>query len=246
MLRQTWALARDVRKGYEEFAFHKIYHRVNHFCVVDLSAFYFDVIKDRLYTYAPNSVGRRSAQTAVWRISEAMVRLLAPILSFTCEEVWQYLPTVEDRAASVHLAEFPSAAEVFGSASIPPEDPQQEQDWTTLLAVREQVMKALEEERNSKRIGKGLEAQLTITGADPAYSILARHQEQLRYIFIVSAVKLARGAGNGTGSVHIEVEKAEGSKCERCWNFSTHVGEDKDYPMVCERCSAALKEIEGR
>ena len=135
---------------------------------------------------------------------------------------------------------------MFGSASIPPEDPQQEQDWTTLLAVREQVMKALEEERNSKRIGKGLEAQLTITAADPAYSILARHQEQLRYIFIVSAVKLARGSGNGTGSVHIEVERAEGAKCERCWNFSTHVGEDKDYPMVCERCSAALKEIEGR
>ena len=94
MLRQTWALACEIRKEYEEFTFHRIYHRVNHFCVVDLSAFYFDVIKDRLYTYAPNTVGRRSAQTAVWRILEAMVRLLAPILSFTCEEVWQHLPKV--------------------------------------------------------------------------------------------------------------------------------------------------------
>ena len=90
MLRQTATLARDVRNWYTEFAFHKIYHRVNHFCVVDLSAFYFDVIKDRLYTYAADSAGRRSAQTALWRISEAMVRLLAPILSFTCEEVWQH------------------------------------------------------------------------------------------------------------------------------------------------------------
>ena len=114
MLRQTWALARDVRNGYEEFAFHQIYHRVNHFCVVDLSAFYFDVIKDRLYTYAPNSLGRRSAQTAVWRICEAMVRLLAPILSFTCEEVWQHLPKMPDRLASVHLADFPLPAEVLG------------------------------------------------------------------------------------------------------------------------------------
>ncbi len=245
MLRQTWALVCDVRNGYEEFAFHKIYHRVNHFCVVDLSAFYFDVIKDRLYTYAPNSVGRRSAQTAVWRICEAMVRLLAPILSFTCEEVWQHLPNLPDRFASVHLAEFPTAADVLGDASVPQEDPQQQQDWTTLLVVREQVMKALEEERNSKRIGKGLEAQLTITAADPAYSVLARYQDQLRYLFIVSAVKLAQDSGNGTGSVHVEVKKADGTKCERCWNFSARVGEDKNCPTVCERCSAVLKEIEG-
>ena len=245
MLRQTWALARDVRNGYEEFAFHKIYHRVNHFCVVDLSAFYFDVIKDRLYTYAPNSLGRRSAQTAVWRICEAMVRLLAPILSFTCEEVWQHLPKVPNRLASVHLAEFSTPAEVLDDPSIPLEDPQQQQDWSSLLAVREQVMKALEEERNSKRIGKSLEAQLTITAADPAYPVLARFHDQLRYLFIVSAVKLVEGAGNGTGSLHIEVKKAEGAKCERCWNFSTHVGEDKNYPTVCERCSAALKEIGG-
>ncbi len=245
MLRQTWALAGDVRKGYEEFAFHKIYHRVNHFCVVELSAFYFDVIKDRLYTYAPNSLGRRSAQTAVWRICEAMVRLLAPILSFTCEEVWQHLPKTPDRVESVHLAEFPTAADVLGHASIPQEDRQQQQDWTTLLAVREQVMKALEEERNSKRIGKSLEAQLTITAANPAYAVLARYQDQLRYLFIVSAVKLAQGPGNGTGSVHVEVKKADGTKCERCWNYSTHVGEDKNYPTICERCSAVLKEIDG-
>jgi isoleucyl-tRNA synthetase len=245
MLRQTWALARDVRNWYEEFAFHRIYHRVNHFCVVDLSAFYFDIIKDRLYTYAPNSLGRRSAQTAVWRISEAMVRLLAPILSFTCEEVWQHLPKMPDRVPSVHLAEFPTAADVFGPAEIPQEDSQQQQDWTTLLAVREQAMKALEEERNSKRIGKSLEAQLTITAADPAYTVLARYQDQLRYLFIVSAVKLVSGAGNGAGSVQVEVRKADGAKCERCWNYSTHVGDDKTYPTVCERCSAVLKEIDG-
>jgi isoleucyl-tRNA synthetase len=243
MLRQAWALARDVRTAYGEFAFHKIYHRVNHFCVVDLSSFYFDIIKDRLYTYAPNSTGRRSAQTVVWRIAEAMARLLAPILSFTCEEVWQHLPNTSNRLDSVHLAQFPEAAEMLGQASIPEDDPQQQQDWTTLLALREQVMKALEEERNSKRIGKSLEAQLTITAADPAYSVLARYKDQLRYLFIVSAVNLVQGSGNGTGGVHVEVKKADGQKCERCWNYSPHVGEDKTYPSVCERCSAVLKEL---
>jgi isoleucyl-tRNA synthetase len=244
MLRQAWALVRDVRGWYEDFAFHKIYHRVNHFCVVDLSAFYFDVIKDRLYTYAPNSAGRRSAQTAVWRICEAMARLLAPILTFTCEEVWQHLPKVSNRPDSVHLALFPDAAAVLGSA-VPESDPQEQPDWTTLLAVREQVMKALEEERNSKRIGKSLEAQLLITAADPAYSVLKRWASQLRYLFIVSAVTLKQGSGNGTAGVHVEVKKADGAKCDRCWNYSTHVGEDQTYPTICERCSSVLKELEG-
>jgi isoleucyl-tRNA synthetase len=244
MLRQTAALARDVRNWYGEFAFHKIYHRVNHFCVVDLSAFYFDVIKDRLYTYAADSPGRRSAQTALWRINEAMVRLLAPILSFTCEEVWQHLPKVPDRLESVHLAEFPAAADILGDELVSEEDSQQQQDWTTLLAVREQVMKALEEERNGKRIGKSLEAQLAITAADPAYSVLARYKDQLRYLFIVSAVTLAHGSGNGSTGVHVEVKKADGAKCDRCWNYSPHVGEDKQYPTICERCSAVLKGME--
>jgi isoleucyl-tRNA synthetase len=244
MLRQTWDLVQDVRKWYEEFAFHKIYQRVNHFCVVDLSAFYFDVIKDRLYTYAPNSAGRRSAQTAIWRISEAMTRLLAPILSFTCEEVWQHLPKMPDRLESVHLAKFPDAADMLGSAPVPVDDAQAA-DWTTLLALREQVMKALEEERNTKNIGKSLEAQLVISAAEPVYSMLARHRDQLRYLFIVSAVTLAQGSGNGTGGVRIEVKKADGAKCDRCWNFSTHVGEDQTYPTVCERCSAVLKELGG-
>ena len=245
MLRKTWTLVRDVRKWYDDFAFHKIYQAVIHFCVVDLSAFYFDIIKDRLYTYAPNSLGRRSAQTAAWRICEAMTRMLAPILSFTCEEVWQYLPKSPDRPDSVHLATFPDAGDVFGDASVRESDPQSTQDWTTLLGVREQVMKALEEERTSKGIGKSVEAQLIITASDPAYSVLKRYASQLRYLFIVSAVTLAQGSGNGTSGVKVEVKKADGAKCERCWNYSTRVGEDKYYPTVCERCSAVLKELEG-
>jgi len=244
MLRQTCDFATDVRNGYDEFAFHKIYHRVNHFCIVDLSAFYFDVLKDRLYISAPKSQARRSAQTAVWRIGEALVRLLAPIMSFTCEEIWQYLPRVEGREESVHLAYFPSAVEITSEGNSK-SDAKSDDDWNTLRSVRDDVLKALEEARNNKLIGTGLEAQVSITASDPLYALLRRYEAQLRYLFIVSAVSLTQGQGNGTGNVHVEVKKADGQKCERCWNYSTHVGEDKNYPTICERCSAVLKEIDG-
>src|SRR5208337_3277892 len=185
MLRQTVAMAADVTRCYEEFAFHKVYQRVLNFCVVELSAFYFDVLKDRLYTYAPNSPARRAAQTAIWRIGEALARLLAPLMSFTCEEVWQYLPKVEHRLASVHLSTFPSAEEILGGPTAA-EDPSQGEEWTALHGVRDEVLKKLEEVRNAKLIGGGLEAQVRLQAADPLFSVLARHQDQLRYLFIVS------------------------------------------------------------
>ncbi len=245
MLRQTVALANDVVRWYGEFAFHKIYQRVNHFCVVELSAFYFDVLKDRLYTSAPKSPARRAAQTAIWRIGEALVRLLAPITSFLCEEVWQYLPALPNRPDSVHLVEFPTGADILGG-SVPLPDPKQREEWETLHAVRDEVLKALEEARNSKLIGGSLEAQVTLAAADPVYPVLKKNEEQLRYLFIVSAVKLGQGAsGNGTSGVKVEVSKADGKKCERCWNYSTRVGEDLAHPTVCERCSAVLKEMES-
>ncbi len=243
MLRQTASFASEVRSSYEEFAFHKIYHRLNHFCIVDLSAFYFDVLKDRLYTFAPKSTGRRAAQTAIWRIGEALVRLLAPIMSFTCEEVWQYLPKSRTRVESVHLAQFPSAGEILGGDESV-DDARQSSDWQSLRSVRDDVLKALEEARNKKLIGTGLEAQVQVIAGDPMYSVLKGYEDQLRYIFIVSEVSLQQGSGNGTSGVHVEVKKADGLKCERCWNYSTHVGEDKTYPTVCERCSAVLKELE--
>ena len=131
-------MSTDVQGSYEEFAFHKIYHRMNNFCGVELSAFYFDVMKDRLYTSGRRSLSRRAAQTAVWRIGEALVRLLAPILSFTCEEVWQYLPPAAGRLESVHLTTFPEAEELLGTAEASVAvDPKHTEDWKTLRAVRE-------------------------------------------------------------------------------------------------------------
>ena len=242
MLRQTCGFAADVKNSYDAFAFHKIYHCVNHFCIVDLSAFYFDVLKDRLYISAAKSHARRSAQTAVWRIGEALVRLLAPIMTFTAEEVWQYLPRVDSREESVHVAMFPAAPDILGS-NVVEQDETQGKDWTTLRSVRDEVLKALEEARNSKLIGTGLEAQVHLTAPDTLYALLRRYEAQLRYLFIISAVTLTEGTDNGTGSVKVEVKKADGQKCERCWNYSIHVGEDATYPTVCERCSAVLKEI---
>src|SRR6202453_198447 len=246
MLRQAVEASADVQRSYEEFAFHKIYHRINNFCGVELSAFYFDILKDRLYTSAPKSAKRRAAQTAIWRIGEALARLLAPIMSFTCEEVWQYLPALAGRLESVHLTTFPEPAEIFGASE--PEiaaDPKQANDWQTMRAVREIVLKALEDARNQKLIGANLQAQVTLTAVDPVFSVLERFKNDLRYFFIVSAVEIKKGAGNGDAAVVVQVGKAPGLKCERCWNFSTHVGEDNTYPTVCERCSVVLKEIEG-
>jgi isoleucyl-tRNA synthetase len=245
MLRQTVAVSSDVQRWYEEFAFHKIYHRVNNFCGVELSAFYFDVLKDRLYTSARNSLARRSAQTAIWRIGEALVRLLAPIVSFTCDEVWQYLPPLPDRLESVHLTKFPDPVDILGpGVSIEP-DGKLAEDWRTLLAVRETVLKSLEEARNQKLIGGNLQAKVALTAADPVFTVLDRFKEDLRYIFIVSAVEVTKGSGNGDVPVAVQVSKAPGTKCERCWNYSVHVGENADYPTICERCSAVLKELQG-
>jgi isoleucyl-tRNA synthetase len=256
MLWQTVVMRDEVARWYDEFAFHKIYHRMNHFCAVDLSAFYFDVLKDRLYTSAPRSQARRAAQTSIWRIGEALVRLLAPITSFTSEEVWQYLPAVNGRRPSVHLETFPTKQEIWGTLAehMAKNDPFAKgslpesflSNWKELRSVRDEVLKALEEARNAKLIGGGLEAMVTITAPEPLYSLLSANADQLRYLFIVSQVVLeAASGGNGRGAgIHVRVDKAQGQKCERCWNYSTHVGEDPTYPTVCERCSQVLREIE--
>jgi isoleucyl-tRNA synthetase len=139
---------------------------------------------------------------------------------------------------------FPKPEDIFGRANID-DNPRHLEDWTTLRAVREQVLKELEGARNAKQIGKALEAQVKLSAAEPVYSVLARYRDQLRYVFIVSAVSLEQKSGNGTGAVTVSVSKADGAKCDRCWNYSVHVGEDKNYPTVCERCSAVLKELEG-
>jgi len=243
----TQAFANEVVKEYEEFSFHRIYHRINNFCIVDLSAFYFDVLKDRLYTSAPKSQARRSAQTAIWKIGETLVRSVAPIMSFTAEEVWQYLPKLADRPESVHLACFAkplNPEECLMASKMDQSSGSLDGEWSALRHLRSKVLMSLEAERNSKLIGTGLEAQVVLTADGDSLKLLQKYEDVLRYIFIVSSVELKEGQGDGIRP-HVEIRRAQGQKCERCWNYSTHVGEDKNYPTVCERCSAVLKEIQG-
>ncbi len=244
MLLRLADLSADVLRWYEDFQFHRVYHRVKDFCVVDLSAVYFDILKDRLYTFAPRSHARRSAQSAVWRIAEALARLVAPWMSFTADEVWRYLPAVSGRESSVHLAGFIKAGEVIGGKLDEKTAVQLRADWQVLLAARDEVLKALEEARNAKTIGGSLEAEVRVAAPAGAYEVLARNERWLRPIFITSGVALEKAAGgNGAGALQVQVKKASGQKCERCWNYSTRVGENPAYPTICERCVAALEEI---
>jgi isoleucyl-tRNA synthetase len=246
MLFETADLDAEVREWYTGFLFHKVFQRILNYCAVDLSAVYFDVLKDRLYTWAPGSRGRRSAQTTIWRIGEALVRLLAPMMSFTADEVWQYLPRVAGRAESVHLAEFLSGPEITGNISPEADIDRLRNDWQALLAIRSEVLKALEEARNSKLIGGSLEAQISISAPQGLLPVLERRRGDLRYLFIVSNFELqAPPAGDGAAALAVRVTKAPGQKCERCWNYSPHVGENPEYPTICERCTAALRNRPG-
>jgi isoleucyl-tRNA synthetase len=243
MLRRTGELARECRAWYESFDFHRVFHAIHDFAVVDLSAFYFDVLKDRLYTFAPRNVGRRSAQTAIYRIASALLRLIAPILTYTSEEVWKHFPRGGAESGSIHCARFPLAEglERVTSEAVAA-------NWTHLAAIRPQVLKALEDARNNKTINSGLEAKVTLSASGDQIELLAKYASSLPALFIVSQVRLEPrpGAGNSNSAdeVVVRVERADGKKCERCWNYSTHVGESSDYPTICERCLAALEEIE--
>jgi isoleucyl-tRNA synthetase len=245
MLRRTGALVRQCEGWYKEFEFHRVYHALHDFCAVDLSAFYFDVLKDRLYTFAPNNCGRRSAQTAVYHIANALVRLIAPILVFTGEEVWKHLPRRASAKPSVHMATFPKPQHFENVL-----DEARSKNWDLLLAVREEVLKALEPVRVAKTISAGLEARVTLAAKGELAALLQKYAAHLPAFFIVSQVEFGSGdlkgvtPGVGVQGLQIRVDRAQGAKCARCWNYSTHVGESAEYPTICERCLAAITEIE--
>jgi isoleucyl-tRNA synthetase len=255
MLARTAELVRDCRKWYSNFEFHRVFHALHDFAVVDLSAFYFDVLKDRLYTFARRGRARRSAQTAVYRISSTLLRLAAPIISFTAEEIWKHFPQKPGEPDSVHLALFPTAEELGM-----PLDTVITRNWDRLLELRHDVLSALEIARNEKLVAGALEAKISIEPrTDVAaqeraglVSLLHSYQNRLPALFIVSQFQSGLAKGETPGAVMetapksspwiVQVGRAEGAKCERCWNYSTHVGENAEYPTICERCVAALAE----
>ena len=231
-----WALANleavtaRVVLGYGEYDFQAAYNALYAFCTVTLSARYFDIIKDRLYIMAPKSAARRSAQTALYRIADSLCRLMSPLLVFTSDEAWENLPG--EREASVHIAEFPVAKNADNTALMAA--------WERLFSIRDEVLKALEDARNSKQIGSSLEAKVILTADRETTLFLLDYYPELRYVFIVSQVEVHEG-----DSPKVEIQKADGQKCERCWNYSVRVGEFEKYPTVCERCAEALRAIES-
>jgi isoleucyl-tRNA synthetase len=236
MLARTRELTENILGWYKTFEFHRVYHAVNEFAIVDLSSFYLDVLKDRMYTFAPTSKERRSAQTVLWQITEALVRLVAPILSFTADEVWEYLPKLPGREESVHLALFPKPEEVFSSDPTPVLE-----EWKQIFNLRDRVMLVLEEARKEKRIGKGLEADVEIRFSGELLTELtvwSKYSESLKEILNVSRVTLIDDPSN-----KIVALPAIGHKCARCWNFMPEVSNYGIWQNVCTRCHNALHEM---
>ncbi len=230
-----------VKKAYENYEFHVVYHTLYQFCTNELSAFYLDILKDRLYTSAPKARERRSAQTALLIILKALVRLMAPILSFTAEEVWSCLAAADKEAESVHLTQFPSF-------DPPLFDEELDQRWKLLLELRTEVTKALEQARRSQLIGHPLDARVILHLPDSLMNSIKPYVGFLPTFFIVSQVEITSETGPSEGfsspefpGLIIGIEKALGEKCERCWNYRIEVGRFPEHPTICSRCYQAIK-----
>lgn len=237
-----WALMRldavidKVIEGYNAYDFHIVFHAIHNYCTVDLSSFYLDIIKDRLYCEKIDSPTRRAAQTAMYIILDTLTRMIAPILSFTGEEIWQNLPHKSaDNAQSVFLNQFNGKTGISADEAFTAK-------WNEIYAVREAVNKKLEEKRNEKVIGKSLEAKVIITVADEKTAERLNSYTELKDVFIVSAVEIQTGEVSGETGMNITIEKASGNKCERCWCYSEEVGKITLHPTLCKRCAEVVGE----
>jgi isoleucyl-tRNA synthetase len=227
-------LVKKVTTAYENYEFHQVYHYLKNYCILDLSAFYLDILKDRLYILEKTSPSRRSAQTALYQIISVLVRFIAPLLPFTAEEIWHHLPKKKNDPWSIHLTNWPSfQPELF--------DRDLKEKWRKLLEVREKGLKALELARGEKKIGQSLEAEVVLSTADSnQFHFLTKNKKNLEEILIVSRVSVCL---KKEGVLTIEVKKASGKKCHRCWMYQESVGQDKEYSDICARCVEILKNI---
>ncbi|MFH1905109.1 MAG: isoleucine--tRNA ligase [bacterium] len=223
-------LIKNVGDAYENFAFNKVYVLLNNFCANELSSFYLDVLKDRLYTAKGDSFQRRSSQTVLYEIIENMARLMCPVLTFTSEEIWEHIPGKKD---SVFLAEFPNQGKIDNSLH---------QKWQEILSIREKVLKIIEEAREKKLIGNSLEAEVAIYCTKETAEFLESFKETLPLIFIVSKVSITQfSKTDSKEKLRIVVEHASGEKCVRCWNWKESVGKDAQHPQLCTRCVEVMK-----
>ncbi|WP_163182875.1 isoleucine--tRNA ligase [Neobacillus sedimentimangrovi] len=239
MLVKLNKLIKTVRNAYEKYEFAGIYHAVNNFCTLDLSAFYLDFAKDVLYIEAVDHPERRAIQTVLYESLLALTKLVSPILPHTADEVWSYIPHVEEE--SVQLTDFPEYQELEGAQQL-------EEKWTAFMKLRDDVLKALEEARNAKLIGKSLTAKVTLYVNEKTKALLDSINENLQQLFIVSGFEVAGSYDEAPENASkldtaaIVVTKAEGETCERCWVVTPDVGHDKDHPTLCPRCARVVKE----
>lgn len=232
---QARLLQQAVQQSYNQYQFHQVYQKLQHFCSIELGSFYLDIIKDRQYTCKTDSLARRSAQTAMFHIAEVLVRCMAPILSFTVEEVWQFMPG--KRATSVFLSE------TYDELITLAEDVTMAQDfWESMIKVRELVNKEIEQQRNAGLIGAGLEAEVTLYAAGSLYEKLKLLGDELRFVLITSTAKVSplENAADALtvddGKLKIAVTPSSHNKCARCWHRRADVGSDPAHPDICERC----------
>ncbi|MEE9613532.1 MAG: isoleucine--tRNA ligase [Thermodesulfobacteriota bacterium] len=239
-LHRLEVLSRRVLKAYDEFEFHTIYHAVHNFCSVDLSSFYLDIIKDRLYTSKADSKERRAAQTIIYNVLDRLLRLTAPLLVFTTDEAWGFIPG--KREESVHLSGFSEPREEWLDDGLA-------EKWEKLLRVKDELSRALEEARKAKVIGHSLDAKVTVVPTPELKELLTEEAGTLKEMLIVSQLELSDAppeGGEGASEfpeiqgLKASIGKADGEKCERCWNYSPTVGESSEHPAVCERCLKAL------
>jgi isoleucyl-tRNA synthetase len=235
-------LVRKCTAAYDDYEFHVIYHSLFNYCTLDLSAFYLDVLKDRLYTSPRGSLARRSAQSAMYRILDAVVRIMAPVMIFTAEEIWKHMPEASERPGSVHLAAMPKYDESLCDETLAG-------SWEKILTVRREVTKALEVARAEKKIGHPLDAHVTLWCDDDLAGFLTPYEEELRTIFITSMVRLSPGKDAGDDAMateiagmSISIAKSTAEKCQRCWIHDTTVGTHSEHPEICTRCKSALAE----
>src|SRR5688572_5448609 len=224
--------AQRMLRGYAEYDFSTVTQTLNTLMTVDLSAFYVDVTKDRMYTLNARSHERRSTQTVMYLMCDGLARLLAPILPVTADDLWRHMPG--ERSASIHLEDFPAVDRFLDTDLVG--------TWERLLAVREAVNAALEDKRKQKIIGNALGARVVITARGPVAALLDAHREHLPMLFNVSDLALHLGAAEGADDVQVEVEKAPGVKCARCWRFVPTVRTEPDWAGICDRCVDALSE----
>ncbi len=233
ILEQASKQGKAILKAYKNYEYHIVFHALYNFFTVDLSAFYLDVIKDRLYCSGAASLIRKSAQTALFKLLRWTLLLMAPILPFTAEEAWDAVPTFRGKKESVHLELFPSFQETWLDAALFDE-------YEGLISAREKVLKELEKAREKKLIGNSLEASVTLGVPSSLERLLKRYEKELPSLFIVSAVQLATSSNE---ELEVEVTKAPGDKCQRCWSFSTYVGKSSAYPFFCRRCEEVVKKM---